>query len=325
MDSIASQNISSDLLSEVFSTLRLRSQLYFQTDFKGPYAIELPHEQRRIRFHLVLQGQCWLTPDGMEPHLLNEGDLGIVPDGVAQIISHSNNLTSPNPAAPSPVALSVALEQGYFDGGILSYGEGEGRCRLLCGFCQFDEDIDHPILINLPPLLILNREVLGAEPWTSSALQLLKLEAELAGQGAKGILARLLEVIFIQLVRRLSLDPAYNQKGFIAALSDIQLSKALNAIHQTPQKAWKVNSLAQAAGMSRARFADYFTRMVGLPPIEYLTLWRLMRARLLLSSTGYSIDKVAELCGYASTPSFSSRFKRQFGQGPGAYRRRVRD
>ncbi|WP_120497686.1 AraC family transcriptional regulator [Kiloniella sp. EL199] len=314
------KDINSDLLSEVFSTLRLRSQLYFKTDFKGPYAIELPHEQRRIRFHLVLQGQCWLTPNGMESHLLNEGDLVIVPDGVSQIVSHSNNLDY-----PSPVTLSVALEQGCFDGGVLSYGEGEGRCRLLCGFCQFDEDIDHPILINLPPLLILNQEALGPEPWTSSALKLLKLEAEFAGQGARGILARLLEIILIQLVRRLSLDLDYKQKGFIAALSDIQLSKALNVIHQTPQKAWTVNSLAQIAGMSRARFSDYFTRLVGLPPIEYLTLWRLMRARLLLSSTDYSIDRVAELCGYASTPSFSSRFKRQFGQGPGTYRRRVRD
>ncbi|KLN61628.1 hypothetical protein WH96_04615 [Kiloniella spongiae] len=319
MNNISAKNISTDLLSEVFSTLRLRSQLYFKTDFKGPYAIELPHEQRRIRFHLVLQGSCWLTPDGMESQLLSEGDLVLVPDGVAQVISHSENFDYPR-----PVVLSDAMEQGHFAEGVFVYGAGEGRCRLLCGFCQFDEDIDHPVLINLPSLLVLNQKDLGPEPWMSGALQLLKLEAELAGQGRNGILSRLLEIIFIQLVRRLALDPDHAHKGFIAALSDIQLSKALNAIHKTPEKGWKVNSLAEAAGMSRARFADYFTRMVGLPPIEYLTLWRLMRARLLLSSTDYSIDRIAELCGYASTPSFSSRFKRQYGQGPGAYRRAVK-
>lgn len=319
MNNISSQSISSDLLSEVFSTLRLRSQLYFKTDFKGPYAIELPHEQRRIRFHLVLQGTCWLTPDGMEPQLLNEGDLVLVPDGVAQVISHNETYHYSR-----PIALAKAMEQGHFADGAFVYGSGEGRCRLLCGFCQFDEDIDHPVLINLPSLLVLNQKNLGSEPWMSGTLQLLKLEAELTGQGGNGILSRLLEIIFIQQVRRLSLDPEHTHKGFIAALSDIQLSKALNAIHQTPEKAWKVSSLAEVAGMSRARFADYFTRMVGLPPIEYLTLWRLMRARFLLSSTDYSIDSVAELCGYASTPSFSSRFKRQFNQGPGAYRRAVK-
>ncbi|WP_419905178.1 cupin domain-containing protein [Kiloniella sp.] len=82
----------SDLLSDVFSTLRIESQLYFKTDFKGNYAIEIPQEQRRIRFHLVLQGQCWLTPKGEPPLLLSEGDLALVPDGIAQVLSGTSPL-----------------------------------------------------------------------------------------------------------------------------------------------------------------------------------------------------------------------------------------
>ncbi|MEH6631740.1 MAG: AraC family transcriptional regulator [Halopseudomonas aestusnigri] len=308
--------ISNDLLSDVFSTLRIQSQLYFKTDFKGNYAIEIPQEQRRIRFHLVLQGQCWLTPKGEEPLLLSEGDLALVPDGIAQVLSHDENVDF-----PTPVSLSSAMGAGNFTDGVFSYGNGDGGCRLLCGFCQFDEALDHPVLINLPPLLVVQQKDLGREPWTAATLRLLLLEAELVGQGGRGVLARLLEIILIQVVRRLTLQTDASNKGFIAALSDLQLSKALNAIHQQPQNTWKVSSLAEASGMSRARFSEKFTRLVGMPPIEYLTLWRLMRARFLLSSTALSMDEIAELCGYASVPSFSSRFKRQFGEGPGAYRR----
>ncbi len=303
----------SDVLTEIFSTLRLRSSLYFLARLRGDFSIEVPQEHRRIRFHFVREGNCWLRmPDGNSREL-TAGDIAIVPNGAGQVLSSGPGM--------APLPLTEVVSSGALQHGVLSYGEGERKTRLLCGFCQFDEAIDHPVLANLPAIMLLRPEELGREPWTSAVLQLLSMEAELDAQGTTAILTRLLEILLIQAVRRMEHEPENAAGGFIAALSDRQLSKALHAIHQDPQKNWKIQNLAALAGMSRARFAHRFNEVVGLPPINYLTRWRLMQARALLVSSDLDMAEIAARCGYASTPSFSRRFKESYGVGPGTYRR----
>lgn len=304
-----------DLVSEVFAALRLRSELYFRAELGSGLAIRVPQERRRIRFHLVMQGQSRIGLEGGAAVLLSEGDIALVPDGAAQIVG----------AEPEAqvVALEDAIRAGALADGVLRGGGGSVKARLLCGFCRFDESLDHPVIVALPGIIHLRLADLGAEPWIAATLKLLALEAALDGQGGSAVLARLIEIVVIQAVRRLARQPEAN--GFVAALNDRGLSVALQAIHASPEKDWTVGDLAREAAMSRARFADHFTSSLGLPPIEYLTRWRLMKARALLAETSLSIDDVAERCGYASLPSFSRRFKMQFGIGPGAYRRQQRE
>lgn len=302
-----------DIVSEVFSTLRLSSDLYFQAELSGPVAIEIPRERRRIRFHLVRQGRCWLGLPGREAEALSEGDIGIVPNGAAQVVSSDPKRR--------PVPLPQVIAAGALADGLLRYGSGDGRVRLLCGFCAFDEGIDHPVLANLPNLIVLRAADLGTEPWVAAALRLLALEADYDGQGTTGILGRLLEILFIQALRRIAAEGGAGGSGFVRALSDPHLSKALSAIHREPQRDWKVQGLAKLAGMSRARFAERFTGAVGLPPAGYLTAWRLIKARAMLADSDLSMAEIAARCGYASVPSFSRRFKSVFDIAPGAYRR----
>jgi AraC-like DNA-binding protein len=312
-----------DVLSDVFATLRLHGGVYFRAELSGAWAIEIPAERRRIRFHLVRHGTCWAKvradPD---PIRLMEGDVAIIPNGAAQILSDR--------PGRKPVKLSDIVESGAIDpSGVLSYGAGAGddggepggRVRLLCGFCDFDEDVEHPVVTSLPALMVLSARDLGAEPWVAETLRLMSLEADLAGQGMDGILGRLLEVVFIQLVRRLSATAAGAELGYISALADPRLSKALLAIHGTPQRPWTIAELAKTCGLSRAVFAEKFTSAVGVPPIRYLTNWRLMKARRLLRETDLGIDEIARRCGYQSLPSFTRRFKAAFDIGPGAFRR----
>lgn len=302
-----------DILSGVFSTLRLSGDLYFLADLKGDFAIEVPAERRRIRFHLVRQGHCWLRlPDGTLQEL-SLGDLAIIPNGIGQILSGTPDA--------APVTLGEVISGGGLESGTLTYGSGERRARLLCGFCQFDEAIDHPVLASLPALILVRSEDLGVEPWTTATLRLLAMEAELNVQGTIGVLTRLLEILFIQTIRRIDTSAEGAGQGFVAALSNTKLSKALQAIHSRPGHDWTTASLAAEAGMSRARFADHFSACVGMPPIGYLTRWRLILARDLLANSGLNMAEVAERCGYASVPSFTRRFKEAFGEGPGAYRR----
>ncbi len=319
-----------DVLSDVFATLRLHGGVYFRAELSGAWAIEIPAERRRIRFHLVRHGSCWAKvradPD---PRCLMEGDLAIIPNGAAQILSDR--------PGRKPVKLGDLVTGGAIDSsGVLSYGAGDGgpggndggddggRVRLLCGFCDFDEDVEHPVVTSLPALMVLSARDLGAEPWVAQTLRLMSLEADLAGQGMDGILGRLLEVVFIQLVRRLSATAAGAEQGYISALADPRLSKALLAIHGAPQRPWTIAELARSCGLSRAVFAEKFTTAVGLPPIRYLTNWRLMKARRLLRETDLGIDEIALRCGYKSLPSFTRRFKAAFKVGPGSFRRSLR-
>lgn len=305
--------INNDVLSDVFSSLRLSSGVYFQARLSGNFSVELPQELRRVRFHLVRHGQCWIGLHDKEPIALMQGDLAIVPNGMGQILCAA-------PGTP-PRSLPEILSTGALSGGVLIHGTGDSRTDLLCGFCQVDKGIDHPLLANLPALMVLRPDDLGVEPWTIATLRLLAMEADLNAQGTNGILGRLLEIVFVQAVRRLATAHDLPANGFIAALSDPNLSKALLALHAEPENAWTVSDLASAAGMSRARFADRFTTLVGQPPIGYLTAWRLIRSRYLLTNSDMDMAEIADRCGYASVPSFSRRFKAQFGIGPGAYRR----
>lgn len=300
-----------DVISEVFSALRIRSELYFSAALGKGAAIRVPQERRRIRFHLVLQGQCWLRMDGAAPIPMSEGDIALIPNGATQILSAEVDTVA--------IPLEKAIKAGALKDGVLRGGQDPARAMLLCGFCQFDESIDHPALAGLPPLIHLRVSELGAEPWVAATLKLLALEAGLNAQGTAAILGRLIEVVVIQAVRRLA--AAQDGNGFITALADPFLSRALHALHRMPEKAWRVGDLADHAGMSRARFADRFTETVGIPPIEYLTRWRLIKARALLVDSNIGIEDIAEQCGYASLPSFTRRFKAQFGMGPGAFRR----
>lgn len=309
--------VEKDVLSDLFATLRLRGGIYFRAELSGSWAIEVPRERRQIRFHLVRHGSCWVSVEGSGDTLhLNEGDLAIIPNGAAQVLSDLPDR--------KPVKLGDIIESGAIDkSGLLSYGRGAGQVRLLCGFCGFDEALEHPVVASLPALIVLSPRELGAEPWVTETLRLMTLETDLSGQGMDGILSRLLEVVFLQFVRRASSAPTGETPGYMAALADPQLSKALLAIHGAPEQPWTIAALAKAAGLSRAVFAEKFTAGVGQAPIGYLTNWRLMKARQLLQQSSLGIDEIALRCGYRSLPSFTRRFKAAFGLGPGAFRRQV--
>ena len=308
-----------DVLSEIFSTLRLNGSLYFRARLSGAYAVEVPRERRTIRFHLVREGACLVTVPGEGDIELGQGDLIIIPDGAPQVLSSGEGI----PAVP----LGDVLAKIPVEDGILSCAAPPSpavrfpNVDLLCGYCVFDEAIDHPILKALPGAMVLRSGDLAQEPCTRGALELLALEAELEAPGMIGVLSRLIEIVFLQAVRGEADADARHSAGFIAALRDNSVSKALRAIHRDPRAGWTLESLASEAGMSRARFADRFARLVGVPPINYLAQWRLMKGRALLAETGASLEDIAVRCGYASAASFSRRFKQEFGIGPGAYRK----
>lgn len=100
---------------------------------------------------------------------------------------------------------------------------------------------------------------------------------------------------------------------FLAALEDEKLSRALTQIHGEPEKKWTLEEMARVAGMSRSIFAERFNALMKVPPAEYLTRWRMLRAKAALDTGKETIARIAAMTGYRSEAAFSTAFKRPDG------------
>lgn len=306
-----------DLLSDVFSNLRLRGEMWFRTEFVGSWGVTLPADRNMIRFHLVVQGQCWVSVDGgNDPLLLREGDFALIPHGAAQTLSDSPNADA--------ISLEMLLNDGNLGGdGILRYGTGESKqqVRLVCGFCSFDEGLKHPLFFGLPTVIVFRRHATGNSPWLAEAVRVITMEANLGEMGISAIISRLIEVLFIQGIRHQRDTESNPRSPYLIAITDIKLKSAIEAMHEHPEREWSISQLAKVSSMSRSRFAQRFKEVLGQSPMQYLTDWRLQKARRMLKETDLSIAEVGFRSGYQSLPSFTRRFGKQFGITPGAFRK----
>lgn len=307
-------NDTADPLTDVFDALRLTGGLYFAADLRGDFAVAVPPDRDTIRFHLGLSGSCGVAVPGFPPETLSAGDWAIVPHGVTQTLFRGR--------AGQPMPLSAALARGRLSPeGRFHLGTDGARTELLCGFCEFRSGYSHPLLTQLPPMLILRRTEIEADAALSAISAILVAEAG-AGQGGRtAILTRTIETLFLLVIRRMTDAAQGASGGFVSVLADERLGRSVRAMHSRPEKPWTLPDLARMAGMSRSAFAEAFAEKAGMGPAAYLRLWRMIRARELLRGTDLDVAEIAARCGYESLPSFSARFKRETGLGPGAYRR----
>ena len=158
--------------------------------------------------------------------------------------------------------------------------------------------------------------------WLNTTLYYLIKEAQTENSSSQLILGRLTELMFVEVLRRYMLELAPGQKGWLAALKDPFVSRAINQLHAQPARAWTVEELARDAGVSRSALAGRFTDLIGESPMRYLTNWRIHLAKQLLSEGHHSMAEVAERVGYESEYAFNRAFKRQVGRPPAAWRKK---
>ena len=309
-----------DVLSDAFSVLRLKGELYFHAAISGAWAIAVPADKQKARLHLVLHGDCFARLSMQtDPIRLRPGDMLIVCGGASHFLADRVGRT--------PLPLDAVLAQNPPDahGRLVLEGDGAHHVRLLCGICDFDASLGHPALSTLPETFLLRSNEIGSEPWMSTVLRAMAMEAERGGLGMNAVLTRLLEIVFVQAIRSQRTTPRDSRPDFMHALSDPKVSQALQVIHADPAANWNLTRLAREIGVSRSVLSDRFAKAVGEPPMTYLRRWRLFRARQLLQESGLSVPDVAQACGYASVPSFTRRFSTAFGMGPGHYRKSRRN
>lgn len=301
-----------DIIRDIVNTLRLRGNLYFRTDLSDPWGVFVPAEPNIARFHVVISGSCWMEIEGGDPFLFSEGDLVIVPHGQAHRMMDSVE----TPCRDLP---DVLAEQRYTGSGILRYGGTGSTTSLVCGYFSYDADVLHPLIENLPKKIHITGRDNNNFMWLDSAMKFIGMEAETSEFGSVAIIERLSEILFIQVIRAYAKTTA-GSVGYLAALGDPQLSRALEQMHKEPGEKWTIAKLARMAGLSRSSFAEDFRSMMGMPPMEYLTRWRMIIARTRLRETRKPVVEIAEDVGYQSESAFSTAFKRVYGNSPSFFR-----
>ncbi|MDP3307075.1 AraC family transcriptional regulator [Methylotenera sp.] len=304
-----------DALTDILKSLRLSGGVYFRCELSAPWGMDIG-QTSVAEFHLVARGRCWLKVAGKESTIcLEAGDVVVFPHGHAHVLLD----------APESVALSMEAvigSQKIENYGPVVYGGGGVPANILCGYFEFDRKIHSPLLDALPLFIHIKGADATELSWLQTTVNFICHETRASGHGTEAVVNRLVEVLFIQIMRAY-ITQSTMPLGVLSAIADAKVGLALNAMHQKPEYNWTLDELAQQAGMSRTAFSQRFHALAGQTPMYYLTMWRMQKAKNMLESGNMTMSSIAEQAGYQSEASFSKAFKKCMGVSPGACRRKV--
>jgi AraC-like DNA-binding protein len=191
---------------------------------------------------------------------------------------------------------------------------------MVCGYIESREFLYAPVFRSLPSLLIDRTGDDRISALITSTVREILLLVDAATPGTELMLGRLMELLFVEVVRRYASRLPVGAKGWFAALNDPIIGRALQSIHRDVTRHWTVKDLAREAGTSRSVLSERFSAIIGQPPIEYLASWRMQLAAERLRNTADSLATVAADIGYVSEAAFNRAFKRITGLAPGRWR-----
>jgi AraC-like DNA-binding protein len=316
-----------DALSDVLRVAHLTGGVFMHAEFSAPWCMAariapehctpaLGAASHLIPYHYVIEGELHIrvADDDGEGFWLNAGDVVLLPRNDLHLMGSDLNLP--------PVAGSDIIQPPK-DGGLFSirHGGGGERTRMICGFLGCDGVEGNPMISTLPPLLKLNAEQGGAAEWIRSTFQYAAEEVAAGRPGSETVLAKLSELLFVEAVRRYAEALPEGHTGWLAGLADPHVARALALLHRDVTRSWNADELSRQVGLSRSALADRFTRLIGVPPMNYLASWRMHVASQKLRDTSASLAQVADMVGYGSEAAFSRAFKKVFGTAPATWRR----
>lgn len=312
-----------DVLTEMLRAVRLNGSVFLSANFSEPFAIRSPkrydaaeplaHMRHISIFHLVAEGECTVELKTGECSTATAGDILLVPFADTHRLSNgaaAETGFAPDLVQPGPL-------KGTWN---INYGGGGRRTRMVCGFIESSEFLFAPVFHTLPPLLVdrTGDDEVGAL-LTSTVQQILQL-TDKAASGSELMLGRLMELLFVEVLRRYAARLPDGSKGLFAALNDPLVSRALQFVHGDPSRRWTVEDLAREAGCSRTVLAERFNTVMGQAPIEYVTTWRMQLASDRIRNSTESLAVIAADVGYESEAAFNRAFKRVTGITPGRWR-----
>ena len=299
-----------DALSEVLQDLRLARASYCRTELRAPWGVEVPADDGAV-LHVVVEGSGWLHTTAGASLRLAAGDVVLLPQGAGH---HLVDAPGSTPRAVVDLPRERTSETTFS-----IHGGGDGpRTLIVCSGMSFQASALHPLLRMMPEVL----HVPGAsDPVLATLLDTMAAEVREQRVGAATVMARLADIIVARLIRSW-VERAGSTTGWLAAIRDPQVGRALAAFHRSPERDWSVEALAGEAALSRSQFSERFTTALGVTPARYVAEWRMHLAARWLAAERISIGEVAARLGYDSEPSFSRAFKRIVGKPPGELRSR---
>ena len=317
-----------DALSDVLKAVHFEGALYVNAEFTAPWCMRgrygrasfrqrLAGAEHVVYFHLLTEGACKVRlADGGDVLEVAAGDLVLFPQDDRHLMGsdlHVAPLEAENWNGGNDPAPDLAP---------FRYGGGGPATRFVCGFLACNRSMCRPLLDALPRVL---RIPIGDGTASSLLRELLCLgvaeSASASRPGAQSTVTKLAELMFVEALRRYAQSQPPGGKGWLAAVRDAQVGRALALLHGEPGRAWTVDVLAREVALSRSALAERFATLVGEPPMQYLTRWRLALAARTLRSGSEALSRVAERSGYESLAAFNRAFKREFGLPPAAWRR----
>jgi AraC-like DNA-binding protein len=275
----------------------------------------MPGVEHVIEYHVMKRGDAWGGIVGDEPIRLQAGDVIVFPHGDPHVLSSAPGMRAPpgrpelrpNPSKRLPIA-------------IRHEGGGPERAEVVCGFFGCDMRPFNPLIEALPRVLhVPHRD--GEDSVFAQLVGLAVAETESHGAGSDSMLARVSELLFVEVVRRYVATLPPEHRGWLAGLRDERIGRVLGMLHHRPSHPWSLDELAQEAGMSRSNLAESFASLVGIPPMQYLAQWRMQLAATLLSTTSLGLAEIAGRVGYGSEAALSRAYKRSVGVAPADWRR----
>ncbi|HEV8409301.1 MAG TPA: AraC family transcriptional regulator [Gemmatimonadaceae bacterium] len=309
-----------DALSDLLRVVRLDGAFFFAVEAADPWSVEtvaardlqpriLPHAEHLISYHIITEGRCYgnlLDGDAVE---LVPGDVLVFPHGDAHLISSvRGKKVNPNSHTTQLVRFPNSARVGP---------TGPTTTSIICGFLGCDRGPFNPLLASLPRMMHLRGMSKG---WIGGFTQQLINESREQRSGSESVLTRLAEVMFIEVLRRYVDELPPGQTGWLAGLQDEVVGRVLMLLHSRPAHHWTLPDLAHEVASSRSALAERFSSIIGQPPMQYLTQWRMQVAANLLAQSSTKVSAIGAQVGYESEAAFSRAFKKATGLAPGAWR-----
>ena len=321
-----------DSITDIFRTMHVTAFGLHRLEATAPWGIKQENQTEEkvtpsdkkmsptdlAHFAMLSRGNCWLSVEGIaEPIPLTGGDCFLLAKGTSIVLRDSPR-TRPR--------WSFREIGAKANGNVALCGGGGAPTTIVCGSLSFDRASLRPITQLLPNFILMKADQARTLA-LHTTVQALASEMEEQAPGSEVVASRLAEVLFIQVLRaHIASEPERNtpeqNTGWLRAVFDPQMGTALSAIHDRVNTPWTVESLAEAAGMSRSAFAARFKELLGQTPLEYVTEWRMQKAMRLLQRRDKKLIDVARSVGYESDAAFSKAFKRVVRANPGEYLRR---
>jgi AraC-like DNA-binding protein len=303
-----------DPLGEALHFLRMNGAFYCRSELSAPWGLTLPPMPGYLWFHVVTSGRVWLETDETDASVLQPGDFALVPHGEGHRVRSE-------PGAPAPSVLELEREQVSDRYEILRHGGGGAPTTLICGAVRFDHPAARNLVQMLPETILIEATNSPHMDWMQSTLRLMAVEAKELRPGGEAVMTRLADILVVQAIRSWIETDSAARTGWLGALQDRQIGRAISLIHRDPARAWTVASLARELAMSRSAFAARFTELVDEPAMQYVTRWRMHVALNSLKEDGATVAELAHRLGYRSEAAFARAFKRVLGVSPGAVKR----